>query len=145
MIRLLVGLILAAWLGPMNYGIMAQAMVYVVLAAVFLDQGLGVTLVQKQEISRSDQGSVFLMTAFAGVLAALATLLLADPFATFFGTDELAPVLRVLAITVLLRALTVVPQALIVRRLRFKRLAGAELSGVVVGGVVGLLAASRWS
>ena len=140
--RLGFGLILAAWLGPKNYGIVAQATVYIVLVGVFLDQGLAATLIQRPRVRSEDQGTVFVVTALAGLVFAGLTVAVADPLAAFFRTAELEAVLRVLALSVLLKALTVVPQALIVRRLRFRRLAVAETASVLIGGIAALTAAA---
>ena len=140
-LRLAFSIALARWLGPENFGIMSQATIYVGFVAVFLDQAFGVTLVQHRSVSRSDQGAVLWATIVVAAAIVALTLVLAGPIASFFHTDQLAPVLRVLSIGVILKALTVVPQALIMRELRFRWIAIAEAGSALVGGIGGIVAA----
>ena len=147
--RFLTATTLAVILGPNDYGIIAQAVTYVTLTEVFIDYGFGSALIQKRALADEDAGSVTWVNIVAGVAMAALTLVVAPAVALFFHTPALTGVLRALAVALLLKALAVVPTALLTRELRFRSLATAQVAGIAVGGVAGISAAlagaSYWS
>ena len=139
--RVLFSLILAAWLGPKNFGIVGQAAVYTALTSLFIDQGFSAALIRLKRITRAHEASVFVITVVAAGSVAVMTYLLAPAVAAFFRTPELTAILRVLAVGTLMKGFMVVPHALLVREMRFRFLATAELSGTLASGAAGLAAA----
>lgn len=139
--RVLFSLLLARLLGPENFGIIAEATIYLAFSLVFLDVGMAASLIQRRKVDREVVGTATCVNI--GVLGALviATQLTADFWAGFFATPELEAVLRVLSLTFLLNGLGVVPGAMLVRRLEFKLLGVAEVASSVIGGIVGVAAA----
>lgn len=133
-------LVLARMVGPENFGIVAQAAIFIAFTALLLDQGLGAALIQKPRLASEDIGSVLWMNVVSAVVLGAATIALAPLISAFFSTPELTDVLRALSISVVVLALTVVPQAILARRLRFRALACAEVGGAVVGGTAGIVA-----
>lgn len=139
--RIVFSLVLASALGPTNFGIIGQATIYVALTSIFLDLGFGVTIIQRERLSDEDIGSVSWMNAAMAVSVSALTVFLAPQIASFFGTPELVDVLRVLSLTVLLKGLTVIPRALLTRKMRFKELSLIEVSATITGGVAGIVSA----
>lgn len=133
--------LLARLLGPTNFGIVGQATIYLAFSTVFLDVGLASALIQRERIDRETIGTATWLNLGAVVLLVGLTQVLAGPWAALFDTPELESVLRVLSLDFVLIGLAIVPQALLTRRLNFRRLAMAEVAGVLVGGVVGVSAA----
>jgi len=142
-------LFLARLLGPDTYGVISAATVYVTLTTLVLDQGLASALIQRPELRRHTAGAVATVNLLVGVLLAAVTWLVAPLVADFFGTDELTPLLRVLGVGLLLKAVAINPRAMLMRNLRFKSIAVADLAGGVLGAVAGitagLLDAGTWS
>ena len=141
--RIIFSLVLAAALGPTSFGIVGQATIYVALTGIFLDAGFGVTIIQRENLTDEDIGSVSWMNATLAVSVSALTVLMAPAIANFFNTPELTNVLRVLSITVLLKGLTVVPRALMSRYMRFRDLSVIEVVATVIGGIVGIVAAFK--
>ena len=140
-IRIVFGLLLAAWLGPKNYGIVGQATVYTALTSLFIDQGFSAALIRFRRVTAAHQSTVFVITLAAAMAVAGVTLTVAPLLADFFRTEELTAVLGVLAIGTALKGFMVVPHAMMVRRMEFRTLAISELSGAVVSGIAGVVAA----
>lgn len=140
-VRLLLVIVLARLIGPENFGITAQAMIFILFIGLFLDQGLGATLVQRPELTREVFASVFWLNALTTVGLCVLTVAGAPLVAAFFDQPELTDVVRVLAISVLFLGVGVIPRALLQRQLRFRTLAVAELGGALAGGVAGTLMA----
>lgn len=137
--RLVFTLILAAMIGPADFGIVAQAVIYIGLVQLFLDQGFGSALIQKKDVDRLDLGSVFWLNVVTGSLLAVVTVVVAPAVAGFFSTPELTEVLRVLAVSLLIYSFAAVPQAMMNRGLHFKAMAAIDIVAVTVGGVAGVV------
>ena len=140
--RVAFGLVLAAWLGPRNYGIVGQATLYVALTSLFLDQGFSATLIRRATLREDHKRTIALFSLVSAGVCAGITFLLSPLIADFFRTPELSAVLKLLSVTVLLKGLTVVPHALMIRDMRFKRTTIGEVTAAVVGGIAGVIAAS---
>lgn len=133
--------LLARLLGPENFGIIGMATVYISFTGLLLDLGFGAAVIQRADLDDRDTGSVLWLNVLAAVSVTIVTVFCAPLVASFFNTPELGPVLRVLTISVLLKAIIVVPVSLLIRRLRFRAIATVEVAGTVFGGVAGVAAA----
>ena len=128
-------------LGPENYGIVAQAAVFIALAQIFVHFGLAATIVQAPRLDRHEVGTAFWMNVLLGLVLATVMILGAPLVATIFDTEELTAVLRVLSLSIILKCITVVPSAVLTRNMRFRALGLVEISSTLVSGMLGLGAA----
>lgn len=134
---------LARLLDPKSFGLVALAGIYVYLVQIFVDQGLGTVLVQRQELEREHLDSSFWISIAVSGLFFLLSSLLADPLAELFHEPRVAPVIRWLSLLFVIYALSSVPKATLTRNLEFKALAIRSLVSTAAGGVVGLSMAFR--
>lgn len=129
---------LARLLSPQDFGVMSLAVVVTGFVTLFRDMGTGAALIQRQKADPSLAGSLFSLNALLGSAAGLATAAVAPFVAGFFDAPVLAPVLQVLAVSLAVAGLGVVPQAVMERDGRFDQLARIELGGVATGVVTGI-------
>lgn len=141
-LRFVFALALARIVGPHNYGIVGLALIYIAFIEVFLEQGFQATLIQRSNLAAVETGTVFLASLVTSVLAAGLTYAAAPAVARFFQTPQLAAVLRILALTLVLRGLAVVPQALVMRSMSFRLLAVSEITAALSGGISGVVTAA---
>lgn len=141
-LRLVFALALARLIGPHNYGIVGLGLIYIAFLEVFLEQGFLATLIQRPDLSSKETGTVFVASLVTSVLAAAFTFFAAPVVARFFQTPQLTAVLRILAFTLVLRGLAIVPQALVMRGMTFRLLAVAEITAALSGGVSGVVTAT---
>jgi O-antigen/teichoic acid export membrane protein len=128
-------------LGPENFGIVAQATVYITVATIFLNLGLPVTIIQRRNLGQSDIGTALCLSMASALVLGIVTALGAPQLANFFQTEELTGVLRVISISLILKGLAVVPTASLVREMRFKAIGIAEIFSTVISGTIALAAA----
>ena len=138
--RLLFTFALARFLGPDDFGIVAQAMIYISLAMLLLDQGFGSALVQRRRLDDGDVRSVASLNLFLALGLMVVTMVLAPFVAEFFNTPELTNVLRVLGVGLVVKGLAIVPLMMSRRAFQFRELAILQTVCVVVGGIAGLVA-----
>jgi O-antigen/teichoic acid export membrane protein len=137
-LSLVVFVILARLLTPADFGLVALAAVFVALAQLIVDQGLGDAIVQRREVTPSHVDTAFWVALATGAVLTVVAYLLAAPIGAAVSQPELVPVLQVLSVTFVLSALTSIPIALLTRQLAFRLLAIRAIVAIVVGGVVGI-------
>ena len=141
--------VLAAILGPHDFGVVAIALIYIQFVQLFLEAGLATAIVQRARLESQHINAAFWMNvAFALVLMGF-SIGLAGWWADLNGSPELEPVIIALSGLLLIDAVAVVPAALLQRRLAFKALAlrvnvGA-FSGAVTGISLAVAGAGVWS
>jgi polysaccharide transporter, PST family len=140
-VQALVLLVLARLIGPSNFGIIAEASVFLAFISLLLDQGIGATLIRRVELTPDIVGTTFLLNLGTTIVLTLLTVIGAPVIAEFFGKPELTEILRWLAIAVFFDGLDVMPRSILSRRLRFKALASAEVAGAIIAGIAGVVVA----
>jgi O-antigen/teichoic acid export membrane protein len=128
-------------LGPSAFGLMAAVMVFILVwesvpAHAITEALISIRKIDHLHYSTVTTTCVLFCIAFGATAAALA-----QPIATMFGDAELAPVMRVMAISPVIQALSISPFAAAQRELQFQSTALRTVISVVAGGVVGLVLA----
>lgn len=95
-------LILARLLVPDDFGIIAMASLVVGLTEVFLDLGVNVALIQNRNATAAHYNTAWTLRLIQMALVALLIFLLAPLAASYFDDSRIVPVLRVMAIGILL-------------------------------------------
>ena len=142
-IQFIVQIVLARLLMPEDYGIIALVVIFITIANVFVQSGFSTALIQKKDANESDFSSVFYLSLFiAGLLYVI--LFFAAPFiAAFYEEPQLIPVFRVLSLTLFLGAFNSIQNAVVARKMQFKKLFISSLGAIVVSGTVGIFMAYK--
>jgi O-antigen/teichoic acid export membrane protein len=131
-------IITVRFLHPEDYGIIATAGLFTVLAMLLLDGGLGVLLVTQKDLSTRAQGAVITATLLTASVLGLIIALLAPVGGWFFRSDALVAVLLASAAYMPLAALAVVPTALLTKSMQFRSIAISQTVASIVQGVLTL-------
>lgn len=110
-------LIVARLLRPYDYGLMTTGMIFIGLADLLAEAGVGKALVQKETLQSRDLAEGFTLSLILSVIL-YALLFVMAPFAgVFLAAPELPSLLRVLAISILLMPFRAIPMAILERNL----------------------------
>ena len=139
--QFVLSIILARLLSPEQYGVIALITVFIALATVFIQSGLGTALIQKLDADELDFSSVFYLSCFIALCLYALLYFVAPAIANFYNTPVLTPITRVLAFTLFPGAINSVQFAVVSRSMQFKRLFLSSMGGVLGSGVVGVLMA----
>lgn len=134
--------VMARFLPPSAFGLVALMQIFVAVARVFVDSGMTEALVRRPHRAPAADSTAFLLNVAAGVAAYILLWLLAVPVAAFYGDPELVPLMRVICIGVPLNALCVVQTARLTSSMRFDRLFKVTGSAVLISGGVGVAMAA---
>ena len=140
LISLIVSIILARLLAPEHYGVISIVMIFIALADVLVNDGLGSALIQKKDTTAVDYFSVLYFNLGLSVVLYVILFWLAPFVTAFYGQDYviLTPVLRVLGIKVIFSAINSVQQAYVSKQMIFRKNFVATISGTIVSAVVGI-------
>lgn len=140
-IGFVVSVILARMLCPEDYGLIALVMVVIAFCDVFVTSGFSSALVVDKDADTVDFSTCFHFNVLIS-LALYAVVFFSAPFlATFFGSEMLVSVIRVLGIRIPLAAINSIEQAWIQKEMKFKFFFWATLVGTVVSGVIAIIMA----
>ncbi|VTR76321.1 oligosaccharide flippase family protein [Cellulomonas hominis] len=135
--NVLVGIVLARLLAPEDFGVFALALAVQGVLVTVVDLGLSADLVRSKDPRRLEP-TVATLSLASGVLLAGAMALGAEPVARALGSEQAAPVIAVLAVTLVVSAAGVVPYARMQRDFQQREIFATGLVDLVVGTVVTL-------
>jgi len=140
-IQLIVQIVLARLLIPEDYGIIALVAIFIIIASVFVQSGFNTALIQKKDANESDFSSVFYLSLLVGSLIYVILFFAAPFIAAFYTEPQLMPVLRVISVTLFFGAFNSIQNAVVARKMQFKKLFFSSLGAIVVSGTVGIVVA----
>jgi O-antigen/teichoic acid export membrane protein len=140
-ISFIVLLVLTRLIKPESFGLVAYASVFIAFIQMFLDQGFGDAIVQRAVLERGHLDTAFWTNLLTGILLTIACYASSGLIADFFHQPQLTPVLHWLSISLTILGLCAVQQAILRRKLDFKKLALRSLIASIAGGIVGVVLA----
>ncbi|MCH7846845.1 MAG: lipopolysaccharide biosynthesis protein [Planctomycetes bacterium] len=142
-IVLLVTFVLAAILGPEDFGTVAMAIAYIIFIEMFVAQGMGAAIIQRKDLSREHLDSVFWLVVAASIVLCGVSVLVSPWWAAVNHLPELGSVIAFLSLSVPIKGLSVVQEALLQRKMDFRNLALLRGAALIIGGAVGVTMAIR--
>ena len=143
--RVLIGLatipILARLLDPADFGLVAMVAFFTNFAAMFVDSGLSMATIQRDEITHRQVSNLFWIATMLGTLVAITTAALAPAISLFYNEPRLTGITLAMACSYIFSGMTVQHQALLRRGMQFRDLAMAG----VVSQLASQVAAIAWA
>jgi PST family polysaccharide transporter len=133
-IQVVLTLVVAALLGPREYGLMALAMVWVALVLVLLQFGPTFAVIQQHDITEEHVNAAFWATLVGSAGCAVLLAATTPLWAALNGLPELIPLCLALTPVVILQSFNVIQDAILRRRLQMRGIAiRVMLSNLVAG------------
>jgi O-antigen/teichoic acid export membrane protein len=143
LVSLAVTLYVARLLDPADYGLVAMAGIWTATLTLAAGFGLGTALIQFPDLEQSEINACFWLTFALSVAACLLLIGVAPSIALWFGSPPVTDVLRVLALSLPLTVLRLVPDSLMRKQLAFDKLCKTEIVATAVALPVTLALALR--
>ncbi len=137
-VQLIVSIVLARILMPEDYGVIAIVNIFIGLLEIFIENGLGNSLIQKKDSDDVDFSTVFYANIFV-CISLYVILWLTAPLISYIYNDALlVNVLRVTGILIIISSVKNIQQAYVAKKLLFKKFFFATLGGTIAAGIVGI-------
>ncbi|GAA2723957.1 oligosaccharide flippase family protein [Cellulomonas aerilata] len=136
--NVLIGIVLARLLAPEDFGVFAIALAVQGVLVTFVDLGLSTYLVRAAQPGRLEP-TVATLSVASGVLLAVSMAVTAVPVAQALGSERAAPLIALLAGTLVISAAGVVPYARMQREFQQREIFATGAIDLGVGTVVTLV------
>ncbi|AKB23275.1 lipopolysaccharide biosynthesis protein [Methanosarcina sp. WH1] len=141
-IQTITTIILAWFLLPEDFGLMAMIAVFFAIANSLMDSGFTQALIRKKEASQTDYSTAFYTNLVLGLLV-YALLFASAPFiASFYDETRLIVLVRVVGLVVITNSFQLVQVADLTRKLNFKVQFKVTLPSAIFSGVVAIFMAA---
>ncbi len=125
--------ILAWFLSPTDFGLMAMAMLVIGTLGAFTDLGISNAVIQRKDVTGDHLATLYLLVNFTGVILFAVMILLSSPVARFFDELRLIDVMIGSSLIFLVTPVGQMFQNLLQKDLQFKAMANAEISSTFIG------------
>lgn len=133
------GIVLARLLSQDDFGLVGAVLVFQAFASLFVDSGFSAALIQRKSPTRLDYSTVLWfnmgMAVGAYVILWFAAPLIAD---WFQGDERLVPLSRVMFLSFIITATSIVQTNRLMKQMDVKMVAAANSAGLLAGAVVGI-------
>lgn len=137
-----VSIVLARLLAPADFGLIALLTFFTSLSITFVQGGLALALVQRQDTTREEESAVFWVNLAASLVFATLIILIAPAAARFYDQPLLRSLMFVAAAQVVVSALGAVHAELLTRTLQFDQIAKIGLISSLVSAFAGVTTAA---
>jgi O-antigen/teichoic acid export membrane protein len=133
---------LARILDPESFGLFAMSLVAAEVAQQFADFGIGSAIVQNRTIDRRAVSTCFWINVGLALLCAIVLAASSPWIGALLKHPMVGNLLILSAVNVIISGALTVPQALLVRDMRFQHIVTAQMVGSISGAVVAIVFAS---
>src|SRR5690606_17988308 len=135
-VGILVTLLLARFLVPEDFGLVAMMAVFLALGSSLMDSGFREALIRLENITQEDYATAFYANIVLGLVSYGILFAAAPAIAGFYAEQRLVDLIRVASLSVIVMSFQVVQVASLSRKLNFKAQLKASLPASVISGVV---------
>lgn len=140
-VQFIIGIIIARFVSPHEYGVLGILMIFIILSQVFIDSGFGSALIYRNDKNDKDLQTAFSFNLGISLLLFAILYVLAPHIESFYDLPQLALYLRISIIVLFINALLVVPTAILRIDFQFKTLAIGNIISTLLSGFAGVLLA----
>lgn len=130
--------LLAKLLGADALGLVAIINGIIQISNLFIDQGLGLALIQRKVLKNEHLNTVLVINIFFGFLLYILLYFLAPYISTLYDTEQLTNLLRVAALTFLISPASIVHNSICQREFKYKKITKSRIIGILIGSAVGI-------
>lgn len=135
------GIILANKLFPEDFGVVGIIAVFSGFITIFVDSGFNVALIQHKDTTDRDYQSVFSFNLTISILLYVLLFFLAPSISHYYDDIRLIPLARVMFLTVIIQAFGLVQSSILMREMKMKAVALANMIPLLISGGVAIVLA----
>ena len=119
-IQFVINIIMARLLAPSDYGLIAMLAIFLQISQAFIDSGFTNALIQRKDRSETDFSTVFYFNVVIAFVFYLILFISAPWIADFYRMPALVPITRVIALNLIISALSAVHKTKLTINIDFK-------------------------
>lgn len=131
-------LLLARWLGPIEFGLMGMIVVFIGIGTSLVDSGMSSSIIRTKNAVNADFSTVFYINMTISLLVYALMFYAAPYIASFYGQVILIDIIRIYCLVFIISAFSAVQLAILNKEMRFKRIMILNAPSIIIGVGVGL-------
>lgn len=143
LVSVAVTILLARWLYPDDFGVIALILVFIAFAEVITDGGFNTALIQKKDADETDFSTIFYASVVIAVVMYFALFFSAPMISRFYEMESLTKVIRVLSLTLPFYVLNSIQRAYVAKEMLFDKLFVSSFVSVLISGIIGCVMALK--
>lgn len=140
-INFVVQIILARLLLPEDFGLIAMLTVFISIGQMLMDGGMTSSIIRMKSPTQLDYSTVFVTNLLMSILIYLIVFLVSPSISVFYDQEILKDILRVYALTFVIRSFVAVHLAKLTKEMNFKTQTKLQIPSTIVGALVGIIMA----
>lgn len=137
-VQFVLNLILARLLTPDDYGTVGILLVFIAISRVFIESGIPTALIQKKDRKQVDISTSFVFNTAVSLFCYILLFFAAPYIADFYEVELLTILLRIIALSLVVNALYIIPSTLLTIDLDFKSLAKINFTATLLSGLLAI-------
>lgn len=138
LVQFILGIIIARLITPQEYGVLGIVLVFINVAQVFIDSGLGSALIYRNNLDNEDTQTTFSFN-FIVSIGLCVLLFVSSPFVEdFFELVGLSSYLRIASLILVFNSFVIVPTCILKVKQDFKAISLANFTSTLISGIVGV-------
>lgn len=133
-----VQVILARLLMPEMFGLIAMVIVFISIGTALMDSGMTSSLIRTKVPDQTDYSTVFVTNLIVSFAVYGVVFLSAPYIAAFYNQDVLTDIIRLLALSFVIRAFVAVHVAKLTKEMNFKLQMQLQIPATIMSGIVGV-------
>lgn len=142
-VNFVIGIILARLLNPTDYGLIGLLGIFLAISQLFIDGGLASALIREKNATEEDFSTVYIINLVLSLFFYLLLFFVAPVVANFYEQPLLEPLMRVVALILIIGSLASVQGTLLTIRVDFRTKSIISVVGSLVSGAVGIVFAYK--
>jgi O-antigen/teichoic acid export membrane protein len=122
---------------------MGMVTIFLAVSQVFVDSGFSRALIQRQNRTENDFSTVFFLNGIISVIIYAILYIAAPLIASFYNSEILVRLTRILFLVIIFNSLSVVQNARLMIAVDFKKIAQINFIAVLISGIIGIIAAYK--
>lgn len=142
-IQFIIGIVLARILSPYEFGLIGMLTIFIAISQSLTDSGLSRSLIRKVNCTKSDYNTIFYFNFLVSLSIYLILYFFSGYISRFYNEPILESLIKVLALTIIFNALSIIQRTILIKDLNFKDLAKASFLSSFLSGVISIFLAYR--
>lgn len=138
---LIIQVVLARLLLPKDFGLIGMLAIFMALATTIIDSGFQNWLLQKKKPTEVDYSTVYLFNILSSLALYFILFLSSSSIAKFYNEPLLEQLIKVLGLTLIFAALSMVHRVQLSRKMDFKTQAVIATAAMLLSGIVAIIIA----
>ena len=141
LVQFILGIIIARLITPQEYGVLGIILVFINVAQVFIDSGLGSALIYRNNLDKGDIQTTFSFNFIVSFILCVLLFIGSSFIEDFFKLEGLSSFLQIASLVLIFNSFVIVPTCILKIRQNFKAISISNFTSTLISGIIGVILA----